>query len=677
MHTTLPSSAEQTRAPFRLDINGLRAWAVTAVVLYHFGVPGFAGGFIGVDVFFVISGFLMTGIVVRGLERGKFSLIDFYMARGRRIIPALAVLCMVLLALGWLFLLPPDYRLLGTHTGYSLTFLSNIEYFREAGYFDSASHEKWLLHTWSLSVEWQFYMVLPVVLWAAWRLVPGRRMQTWVVAAGFAVSFAASILVTREDPSAAFFLLHTRAWEMLAGGLVLLLGQSLALDAGARRWVERLGLLLIVVSVGLFDKHTTWPGALAMLPVLGSMLVVLAGNASAFTGNRAAQWLGDRSYSIYLWHWPVCVALVYAELQRHPLAIAAGIVLTLVLGHLSYALVETRARTLLGKSNWRAASVLAATVLLALGPALLAWRSGGLPGRFPGAVELAAAESANFHPRRSQCHAAVGTVSPACRFGAANPVGSALLVGDSHASVLVSAMAGAASAAQADLVLLSYSGCPYLPGMKLRDDVLANRPRSYQCTAFNDWVRKEIAGAPLSTPVVIAGRYAGLLYGANENETPVAASAYFSTSQRTVTPALIQEFSSQIVRTACETASGGRAVYLVRPIPEMGLDVPKMASRRASLGMDGAVSVAQEEYMERNGWVWAAQDQAVRQCGVKILDPTAYLCRDGRCHGTLKGRPIYFDDDHLSESGNALVSPMFRPVFGPAATLAGDSRRDQ
>lgn len=650
-------------APFRFDINGLRAWAVSAVVLFHFGVPGFDGGFIGVDVFFVISGYLMTGIVVRSLEQHKFSLIAFYTARALRIIPALAVLCAVLMALGWFFLLPPDYRQLSSHTAYSLSFLSNIEYFREAGYFDGSSHEKWLLHTWSLSAEWQFYMALPVLLWATWRLAPGRIAQTLAIGAGFVISLAASIIVTRDDPNRAFFLLHTRAWELLAGGLVLLLADRFILSEPTRRWIGRAGLFLIALSIGVFDKHSNWPGVLAIMPVVAAMMVIFANSTLSLTGHRAAQWLGDRSYSLYLWHWPVCVALVYCGLHRAPAAIVIGLALTLVLGHCSYIYVESQTKKLTRTGNRRAVGLLITAAVLGFGPALLVWKNSGVNGRFPVAIELAAAETHNINPRRSSCHAATGVISPACRFGSAVPTQTALLVGDSHASVLVSAVANEASSASADVKLLSYSGCPYLPGMKLRDDFLEKLPAAYQCTAFNDWVEHQIAQAPLNMPIIIAGRYAGLVMGANETEDVDKPIAYFSKPHQTLTPEVIREFSEQIVRTACEVAQTGRDVYLVRPIPEMGVDVPKSASRRLSVGLDGDVFVTNDDYMRRNGWVWAAQDQARMKCGAQLIDPTTYLCRNGRCNGTLEGRPLYFDDDHLSEFGNALIAPAFAPVF--------------
>ena len=176
--------AERQAAPlgFRADINGLRAWAVIFVVLYHFGVPGVTGGFAGVDVFFVISGYLMTAVVVKGLRTGRFNLWQFYLARARRIWPALIVLCAVLLALGWFVLMPEEYRALGKHARDSLLFSSNLRYLKEAGYFAVASEQKWLLHTWSLSVEWQFYLIFPLIMAALWRLLP--REKTLYLAIG-------------------------------------------------------------------------------------------------------------------------------------------------------------------------------------------------------------------------------------------------------------------------------------------------------------------------------------------------------------------------------------------------------------------------------------------------------------------------------------------------------------
>ena len=212
---------------FRLDINGLRAWAVVAVVLYHFGLTGVSGGFVGVDVFFVISGFLMTGIIVSALERGSFSLWSFYLARARRIMPALIVLCAAVLLLGWFILMPKEYQPLGRHARESLLFVSNLTYLAEAGYFDTASHEKWLLHTWSLSVEWQFYLLQPLLLMGIWRVFPSRRAVSNLLLGLALLSLGWSIWLTVDNPNRAFYLLQSRAWELLLGALVYLHGDRL------------------------------------------------------------------------------------------------------------------------------------------------------------------------------------------------------------------------------------------------------------------------------------------------------------------------------------------------------------------------------------------------------------------------------------------------------------------
>lgn len=647
---------------FRPDINGLRAWAVVSVILYHFGVPGFDGGFIGVDIFFVISGFLMTGIVLKGLERDTFSLLGFYLARARRILPALIVLCAVLLALGWFVLLPPDYKMLSTHSVYALTFLSNVEFWKSAGYFDVASHEKWLLHTWSLSVEWQFYLVLPVVLWVVWRIKPGRVAQTWTVGLGLLASLVTAIVVTDSVPTAAFYLLHTRAWEMLAGGLVFLLGSNLTFSPQQRRWLEATGLLLMVLAIAVFSKDTTWPGWRAMLPVVAAVLVLLANRSSVWTSSRLTQWLGDRSYSLYLWHWPAVVALTYFSLADNPLVIAGGLLFTGLLGHLSYRWVENTSRQWLEQRHfvWAAGSLVAAAAVVAV-PAVGVWKQQGLAGRFAPAIELAAAEANNFNSRREACHIRNGMQTPSCVYGGTEQ--SVIIVGDSHANALITGLS-AAHTKDTGVVEWTYNSCPFiLKVKKIPTEQARLGGEKYKCTEFIESIENRIIKLPKSIPIVIANRYAASAIGANENSSSLnIPSVFFSKIYSIATPEFVDEFSNQIINTACNIAKN-RTVYMVRPIPEIGIDVPKTLSRRLMLGINDDITILIKDYQKRNSWVWEAQDAARLQCGIKILDPIPYLCEDGRCYGSKNGRPLYHDDDHLSEFGNKLLVPMFAEVF--------------
>lgn len=650
------------RSSFRVDINGLRAWAVIAVIFYHFGVAGFEGGFVGVDIFFVISGFLMTGIVVKGLERGDFSLLGFYMARARRIMPALLGLCAVLLTLGWFVLLPPDYKTLGTHAVYSLSFLSNIEYWKEAGYFDVASHEKWLLHTWSLSVEWQFYLLLPVVLWGTWWLKPGRVGQRIIVGILLATSVCASVLVTRTDPTVAFFLLPTRAWEMLAGGLVFLLAQPEQLSKVYRRWLESVGLLFIILSVVIFSKYSSWPGWRACVPVLGATMVLSSSRTSSWTGNKVFQWIGDRSYSLYLWHWPVYVGLFYSELSDNKTAIVWGLCITTVLGHLSYLFLERTARRLLEQTRiHRAAIFLAIFAGIVALPGMLIWEKQGVAGRFSHEVELVAAEANNVNLRLPVCQPNIGETSPSCIYGGNE--WKVIAAGDSHVGAIVSGIAEAAPHGEAGVVQWSYAACPFVFGMTRTREAVAKLSSQYKCTEFIETARSRLNTLPASIPIVIISRYAQAGLGPNEDhlvfDTP---EVFFSKKYSTTTSQFLHEFSQHITSTACELAKK-RTVYMVRPIPEMGVDIPKALSRRMNFGILGDISMPMEAYQKRNAWVWAAQNAARDECGIKILDPIPYLCHDGRCYGSKNGRPLYYDDDHLSEFGNKLLVPMFAEVF--------------
>lgn len=641
---------------FRGDINGLRAWAVVAVILYHFDIYGFSGGFVGVDIFFVISGFLMTGIVVSGLEKNKFRIFDFYMARARRILPALIVLCAVLLALGWWVLVPQDYKGLATHVIASLVFISNIKFQTEAGYFDTDSHEKWLLHTWSLAVEWQFYLLLPLLLLAVWKFRPGRHSITLAVATGLLVSFVLSVVLTPKNATAAFFLLHTRAWEMLAGGMVYLLASHCAWTARQRRWAEAAGVVLLVGAIVGFDTTSPWPGWRALVPVLGTATILLAARpVSRWTGTSVAQWLGTRSYSLYLWHWPVVVALTYFNLRADLGAVAAGLLLTLVLGDLSYRWVETPARVQLGRlrMGWGVAALMGSVgVVAAQGMGVRMQQ--GVVGRFAPEIELVSQEVLNKNPRLEECHISGRANSPSCMYGGAHL--RAILLGDSHASSTVSAVVASMPHAEDGIMEWSFSGCPILRGVKKL------RNPTWKCGDFVEWSINELKRVPPEIPLVIFNRHAwytaGRIVSSNIKITP---DVYFSKPYFEFESAFLQEYAKNLVETMCLLAQD-RQVYLVRPIPEMKNNIPDTA-RVMVWGQHAETSVSLAEYHQRNAVAWAAQDAARDQCGVKILDPLPYLCLDGRCLGVRNGRSMYYDENHLSEYGNKFLVPMFAEIF--------------
>ncbi|WP_441003643.1 acyltransferase family protein [Pseudocolwellia agarivorans] len=321
---------------FRNDINGLRAIAVIAVVIFHFNDNWLPGGFTGVDVFFVISGFLMTGIIFRGIEQGNFSILKFYISRANRIIPALALLCLVLLILGWFYLTPLDYKELGKHVLASITFISNIVYWKESGYFDAASHEKWLLHTWSLSAEWQFYIIYPLVL-VFLRKIFSIKVMKRVILLGAILGYIFCIIVTANWPDPAYFLLPARAWEMMIGGVAYL--YPLTVKRERSKLLEWTGLILILGSYFLISKDDLWPGYLSIFPVFGAFLIIQAHNNNSFiTSNFIFKRIGQWSYSIYLWHWPLVVAIYYLSLNVF--FIYLGIGLSVLLGFISYKYIE-------------------------------------------------------------------------------------------------------------------------------------------------------------------------------------------------------------------------------------------------------------------------------------------------------------------------------------------------
>ncbi len=321
---------------FRNDINGLRAIAVIAVVLFHFQPSWLPNGYVGVDVFFVISGYLMTGIIFSSIEKQQFNLLAFYVSRANRIIPALALLCSVLLIYGWFALTPVDYKLLGKHVFSSISFISNHTYWGESGYFETASHEKWLLHTWSLSVEWQFYLIYPLALLICSKFLSLINLKRLILV-GSIVGFLFSAWASLKWANASYYLLPTRAWEMLIGGLAFVYPLKWSLQR--RKTIELVGLTLIFSSLFVIPDSAAWPGYWALLPTLGTYLVIGANiQQSAITNNRVSALVGKWSYSIYLWHWPI---VVFGNYQYENWFVF-GIPLSLLCGAASYSLIERR-----------------------------------------------------------------------------------------------------------------------------------------------------------------------------------------------------------------------------------------------------------------------------------------------------------------------------------------------
>lgn len=320
---------------FRNDINGLRAIAVLAVMLFHFIPSSLPGGFAGVDVFFAISGFLMTGIIFRGIESGDFKILQFYKSRATRIVPPLFFLCIILFCFGWFYFLPSDYEYLGKELYKSITFTSNQFYSKSDGYFDSGAYEKWLLHTWSLSIEWQFYIIYPLLIIVLSKIFNISNIKKIIITLSI-ILFLVNIFYSEKHTNSAYFSLLTRSWEMGFGGI--------AYFFTLKKWNRTLcniGIILIIVSFYFYSKNNLWPSYGALLPVTGAFLILISNyRLSILSKSIFFQKIGRWSYSIYLYHWPIAVYL-YASPFDSVISSIIGILLSILLGFLSYKYIES------------------------------------------------------------------------------------------------------------------------------------------------------------------------------------------------------------------------------------------------------------------------------------------------------------------------------------------------
>ncbi|MGJ5207030.1 acyltransferase family protein [Bradyrhizobium sp. HKCCYLR20261] len=381
---------------FRADIDYLRAVAVLLVIGFHYGIPGFQGGFVGVDIFFVISGYLITRLIWAGIHRGDFSFWTFYDRRARRLLPALYVMVLGTGIGAWFLAPPDDYRMFFGSAVSTLLFSSNIFFWFQANYFDLPSVGKVLIHTWSLSVEEQFYFLFPLltVVWSRRFRNPSSRVSLGLLLAGTVALCVANELLIRNSASAAFYLSALRGWEFLIGGLAHLLDRFAPADIRARWTMALSGVLLMLVPAVTFTEATKFPGLHALPPCLGAALFMMAfsrdeGQPIWLPFRRTGLFLGKISYSLYLWHWPVFVLGTAAMpiTWAGPVATTALLAGTFLLAYASYSLVEQPVRT---QPVWHGARTsgliaTAATLLLAIG--VVGVLQNGFPARFPQAAQ--------------------------------------------------------------------------------------------------------------------------------------------------------------------------------------------------------------------------------------------------------------------------------------------------
>ena len=377
---------------YRPDVDGLRAIAVMLVLHFHAFPEAMPGGFIGVDVFFVISGFLITGIIARELDQSCFSLAGFYVRRIRRIFPALAVVLGAVLVLGWLSMLPADYIRLGGDVFASAAFSANFALLLQSGYFDVEAAKKPLLHLWSLGIEEQFYLFWPLFLMFAARF--RLNMLAAVSTLGIS-SFILNVALIDANPIATFYLPFTRAFELLAGAALALSWNRIGQTAAGSNQRAVVGLVLIALPAGLLNSHSAFPGWWAVLPVAGSVLLLSAPAAwlcRVMLASKPMVWIGLISYPLYLWHWPLLV--FFAIIKFSPLTLLEReliLLASVLLAWATYRFIERPVR--FGTQGPRKAYALCAgMVLVALAGGIVV-RAGGFASRLPAEIRAMAAVS--------------------------------------------------------------------------------------------------------------------------------------------------------------------------------------------------------------------------------------------------------------------------------------------
>ena len=674
---------------YRPDIDGLRAIAVGVVLLYHAFPTLLPGGFIGVDVFFVISGYLITQLVTEDLRPGTFSLRVFYERRVRRIVPPLLLILTLCAAFGWYSMTPVELETLGNTIEWSAAFLANSYFAGAAGYFESTSYSSPLLHLWSLGVEEQFYLVWPLLLIAAGR----QRVTAPVLQAIIGTSLAISIWGAWDSPNTHFFRLACRAWELAAGGLLAVRLQRAPTGHTAGPTADLLsltGLLLIVGGSCLLRADMAFPGAWALIPTAGAALLIAAGPRAwineRILASRPCTFVGRISYSLYLWHWPL-LAFARILLGHAPSAVVAAGALgaAFLLACATYYLLECPIR--FGALGRRSAPVLLAglAAVTLCGAALGGHR---ITARLSGPAFLALDQATMDwkYPGQSNFRRQTGFVAWEVPSHSAQKV---LFIGDSHieqywsrVAYLIAARPDATGSAE----FATYSGCPPLPGVNVR-------VAGVNCERFFDYALSRAWHSDVVT-VVFGAYWEGYLVGkfGSEHE-PRHLYSVNDPLHRNLqldspgAQAAFDEFARQVSRLV---RSGRRVFIVLSNQTSPRFDPLTLIPARARLAPHAPLriefdpssrSVPVRPYEAFAAPVVSKLREIAAATGAQIVDPTDTLCDPMACATTsTDGRPLYMDSNHVrpffARERAVFLDQMLLLDARPPAQLTSDAGKE-
>lgn len=631
----------------RPEIDGLRAIAIIPVVLFHAEL-GFPGGYVGVDVFFVISGFLITSLIWKDVKVGSFSITEFWERRIRRIMPALVAMILTCLVLGWCVLLPQDFKKLAESVVAQALGLSNVYFWQQAGYF-SADVIQPVLHTWSLAVEEQFYLLFPFLLIVAWRF--GRTAIVALLILLAALSFTLCIYLTRTHLMAAFYLLPTRAWELLVGSLLAMLPSCKQSITWVDQGLSVVGGAAIIVAMFAYDKSTPFPGAAAMLPCLGTAAIIWSNSSGKTWVGRALSCrplvgIGVISYSLYLWHWPVLIYSNYWAADTIPWPYRLVLVaVSFFLALASWRWIEEpfRQKRVLPESRYVFAYAGASLAILIAAACWINLRDGLGRKWTPAALHYATGQlDRESWPESDLQTAQSGKFPELGMRGSSHPV-DVLVWGDSHARALLPVLnkicaehrlRGVAATHSATIPLIDYRSTKRF---SLAEDTVP----------FNRAVLEFIKSHHIRT-VFITARWNAYLAPDEER------SGRFERAAR---------LTAALLRTT------GARVFFVKDVPNLDFHVPRKLAVTVERSIDPhKIGLTVVEHQSRTEYESHVFDQ-ISGGPVSVLDPTPLLTnKEGRCRIEQDGLAMYSDRHHLTTFGAMQLRPLFEPVLDHPAS---------